>query len=170
MANTRLLALLCAVVCIFGLCAGAAAVEIDSGSTYCFGTGDFSSEEIAGICITDLPENLGALMLGSRVLREGDVLTAQQVSQMTLRPLDTETDKALEVGYLPIYPGRVAEGAVMTISIRGKENKAPVAEDSTLETYKNLPNTGKLFVSFSENQPMTYTVPRQPRRGTVTIS
>lgn len=166
----RMFALFCAVVCAFGLCVGAAAAEIDSGSTYCFGTGDFSDEEIAGICITDLPENLGALMLGSRVLREGDVLTAQQVSQMTLRPLDTETDRELEVGYLPIYPGRVAEGAVMTISIRGKENKPPVAEDSALETYKNLPNTGKLKVSDPENQPMTFTVTRQPRRGSVTIS
>ena len=130
MNHTRIAALLCAVICAFGLCAGASAVEIDSGSTYCFGTGDFSGGEISGICITDLPDDLGALMLGSRVLREGDVLTAQQVAQMTLRPLDTETDRTMEVGYLPIYPGRVAEGDVMTISIRGKENKSPVAEDS----------------------------------------
>lgn len=171
MKNTRLLALLCAVACVFGLCAGASAVEVDSGSTYCFGASDFSEEEpVAGICITDLPDNLGTLMLGSRILREGDVLTAQQVTQMTLCLLDTESDKTLEVGYLPIYPGRVAEGAVMTISIRGKENKPPVAEDSALETYKNLPNTGKLKVSDPENQPMTFTVTRQPRRGTVTIS
>ena len=170
MANNRLLALLCAVVCVFGMCLGVSAVEVDSGSTYCFGTGDFSDEAIAGICITDLPENLGALMLGSRILREGDVLTAQQVSQMTLSPLNTETDQTLEVGYLPIYPDRVSEGAVMTISIRGKENKPPVAEDSALETYKNLPNTGKLKASDPENQPLTFTVTRQPRRGTVTIS
>ena len=166
----RYLAMLCAFFCAFGLCAEVSAVEVDSGSTYCFGAGDFSNEEIAGICITDLPENLGALMLGSRVLREGDVLTAQQLSQIQLRPLDTEMDKTLEVGYLPIYPGRVDAGAVMTISIRGKENKPPVAEDSTLETYKNLENTGKLKVSDPENQPMTFTVTRQPRRGTVTIS
>ena len=166
----RLFALLCAFCCAFGLCAGAAAVEVESGSTYCFGTGDFSSEEITGICITDLPDNLGALMLGNRVLREGDVLTSQQISQMTLCPLDAEMDRELEVGYLPIYPGRVAEGAVMTISIRGKENKPPVAEDSALETYKNLPNTGKLKASDPENQPLTFTVTRQPRRGTVTIS
>ena len=165
-----LFALFCAVCCVFGLCAGVSAVEVDSGSTYCFGTGDFSDEEIAGICITDLPENLGALMLGSRVLREGDVLTAQQLSQIQLCPLDTELDRELEVGYLPVYPGRVAEGSIMTISIRGKENKPPVAEDSTLETYKNLPNTGKLKVSDPENQPMTFTVTRQPRRGSVTIS
>lgn len=170
MNHTRIVALLCGVVCAFGLCAGASAVEIDSGSTYCFGTGDFSAEELAGVCITDLPEELGALMLGSRVLREGDVLTAGQVAQMTLSPLDTETDKTLEVGYLPIYPGRVAEGEVMTISIRGKENKAPVAEDSAMETYKNLPNTGKLKAFDPENQPLTYTITRQPRRGTVTIA
>ena len=71
----RYLAMLCAFFCAFGLCAEVSAVEVDSGSTYCFGAGDFSNEEIAGICITDLPKNLGALMLGSRVLREGDVLT-----------------------------------------------------------------------------------------------
>ena len=72
----RYLAMLCAFFCALGLCAEVSAVEVDSGSTYCFGAGDFSNEEIAGICITDLPKNLGALMLGSRVLREGDVLTA----------------------------------------------------------------------------------------------
>ena len=156
----RYLAMLCAFFCAFGLCAEVSAVEVDSGSTYCFGAGDFSNEEIAGICITDLPKNLGALMLGSRVLREGDVLTAQQLSQIQLRPLDTEMDKTLEVGYLPIYPGRVDAEAVMAISIRGKENKPPVAEDSTLETYKNLENTGKLKVSDPENQPLTFTVTR----------
>ena len=170
MTNTRFLAMLCALCCAFGLCIGAAAVEVDSGSTYCFGAEDFSHEGLAGICITDLPKNVGALMLGARVLREGDVLTAEQLSQMTLSPLDTEIDRTMEVGYLPIYPERVAEGAVMTISIRGKENKAPVAEDSSLETYKNLPNTGKLKASDPENQPVTFTVIRQPRRGTVTIS
>ncbi|MCI7639011.1 MAG: hypothetical protein MSS60_04205, partial [Clostridiales bacterium] len=83
----RYFSMLCAIFCAFGLCIGASAVEVESGSTYCFGTGDFSDEELAGICITDLPENLGALTLGSRVLREGDVLTAEQLSQIQLRPL-----------------------------------------------------------------------------------
>ncbi|MDY3224358.1 MAG: Ig-like domain-containing protein [Candidatus Faecousia sp.] len=171
MVRTRIIALFCALCCVFGLCAAVSAAEVDSGSTYCFGTGDFSQEEpITGICITDLPEDLGALMLGSRILREGDVLTADQVAQMTLSPLRTETDQTVELGYLPIYEGRVAEGAVMTISIRGKEDKPPVAEDSALETYKNLPNTGKLKASDPENQSLTFTVTRQPRRGTVTIA
>lgn len=170
MFRTRVIALVCAFACVFGLCAAASAAEVDSGSTYCFGAEDFSGETpIAGICITDLPENMGMLMLGSRMLQEGDVLTAEQVSQMTLTPLQTELDRTLEVGYLPIYPDHVAQSTVMTLSIRGKEDKPPVAEDSTLETYKNLPNTGKLKVSDPENQPLTYTVTRQPRRGVVSI-
>ena len=57
----------------------------------------------------------------------------------------------------------------MTISIRGKEDKAPVAEDFALETYKNLPNEGTLKVRDPEGQALTYTVIRQPRRGEVTI-
>jgi len=58
----------------------------------------------------------------------------------------------------------------MTIGIRGKEDKAPVAEDSAAETYKNLEITGKLKVSDPEGQRMTYTVTRQPKRGSVTIA
>ena len=58
----------------------------------------------------------------------------------------------------------------MTISIRGKEDKAPVAEDFAAETYKNLPLNGKLKVSDPEGQMLTYTVTRQPKRGDVVIS
>ena len=57
----------------------------------------------------------------------------------------------------------------MTLSIRGKEDKAPVAEDSALETYKNLEIKGNLKVSDPEGQAMTYAITRQPRRGTVTV-
>jgi len=58
----------------------------------------------------------------------------------------------------------------MTISVRGREDKAPVAEDLAAETYKNLPTTLRLKVNDPEGQPMTYTVTRQPKRGTVAIS
>ena len=76
-----------------------AAVEVDSGSTYCFSPADFSQEEaIRGICITGLPnEELGSTQLGSRVLRPGDILTADQVAQMTFCPGKTETDITAQV-------------------------------------------------------------------------
>lgn len=170
MFRTRFACLLMA-LCLFSGAAGtASAVEVDSGATYCFSPEDFSADtSLRGICITDLPQEAGALMLGHRILREGDILTADQVARMTFSPLGHETDQTLEVGYLPIFHDRVEEESAMTLSIRGKEDKAPVAEDSAIETYKNLPNTAKLKVTDPEGQPMTYTVTRQPKRGTVEI-
>ena len=63
----------------------AAGAEVDCDSVYCFSAEDFSDrEDMAGICITDLPQEMaGTLALGSRILRPGDVLTAEQVGQMT---------------------------------------------------------------------------------------
>ena len=79
MFRNRLLALLLAVCCIAGLSCGAAAAEVDCDSVYCFSAEDFSGETpIAGICITSLPDKkVGSVMLGSRVLVPGDVLTAE---------------------------------------------------------------------------------------------
>ena len=172
MFRTRILSLLLALLCLGSAALPASALEVECDSVYCFSAEDFSQEEnLKGICITDLPEaQIGTVMLGTRVLRPGDILTADQVAQMTFSPLRTETDRSAEVGYLPIYENAVAPSAVMTIAVRGKEDKAPVAEDLAAETYKNLPTTGRLKVSDPEGQALTYTVTRQPKRGTVTIS
>lgn len=171
MFRTRIICLLTVVGCFLGLTGTASASEMDCGDIYCFSSEDFSGEEaIAGICITDLPdEDLGTVMLGSRVLRPGDVLTAEQAAQMTFATTLTETDQTAEVGYLPIYTDKIADSAVLAIGIRGKENQAPIAEDSAMETYKNLVGTGKLKVTDPEGQSMTFAVIRGPKRGTVTI-
>lgn len=162
--------LICLLLCLSALAGTAAAAEVESGASYCFSPADFSPEEnLTGICITDLPGAEGVLTLGTRVLQKGDILTAEQISQMTFSPASTETDREVAVGYLPIYKTHVAEETQMTLSIRGKEDKAPVAEDHAAETYKNLPLTGKLKVTDPEGQSMTYTVTRQPKRGTLEI-
>ena len=148
----------------------AAAAEVESGASYCFSPTDFSREDdLTGICITDLPKEEGLLCLGTRILQPGDILTAEQISQMTFSPVGTETDREVAVGYLPIYKNHVAEESALTLSILGKEDKAPVAEDFAMETYKNLPGNGKLKVTDPEGQTMTYTITRQPKRGTVEI-
>lgn len=169
MFRTRFLSLLAALLCAASLAVPAQAAEVDCDSVYCFAPEDFG-DALVGICITDLPaSHTGTILLGRRVLQPGDILTADQVAQMTFSPLRTEEDTAAQVGYLPIFDDHVAPSAVMTIGIRGKEDQAPVAEDSAAETYKNLETTGKLKVSDPEGQSMTFTLTRQPRRGTVTI-
>ena len=168
----RYFCLFLACFCVLGLAVPALGTEVDCDAAYCFSAGDFANgeEPLTGICITGLPEsNTGTVMLGSRVLRCGDILTAGQVEQMTFQPLLTQEDKAAEVTYLPIFEDRVEPAAVMTLSIRGKEDKAPVAQDSAVETYKNISNDGKLLASDPEEQSLTYTLVRQPRRGSVEL-
>ena len=172
MLQKRILCLVLCLCCCLGLVGGVLALELNCDEEYGFQCADFSEDQsLTGICITDLPDPAaGTVMLGSRILRAGDILTATQIDQMTFIPLQTEEDTDACVTYLPIYPDRVEGNATMTISIRGKEDKAPVAEDSAIETYKNLPNTGKLKAFDPEEQALTYSVIRQPRRGTVTVA
>ena len=168
----RIFTLSLALLCLFTLSTAACALEVDSDRVYCFTGEDFSNAEdpLVGICITSLPQSrAGTVFLGSRVVQPGDILTAEQVNMLTFSPVRTEFDGTAEVSYLPIYNGRVAPSATMTIAIRGKEDKAPVAEDFSLETYKNLPGEGVLKVHDPEGQALTYTLHRQPRRGTVAL-
>lgn len=170
--NCKPIVCLCmALICGLCLVGSAYAVEVDCDSSYCFSGGDFAGDEVLhGVCITGLPEaNAGTVMLGTRVVRTGDILSADQLDKLTFHPLRREQDLEVTVVYLPIYENRVAPAATMTISIRGKENLVPVAEDSVLETYKNLPNQGKLKASDPEGGTLTYTLIRQPKRGEVTI-
>ena len=159
------------VLCLLTLCGSVAALEVDCDSTYCFSAEDFSDNEpLMGICITGLPDaSTGTMMLGSRVLRAGDILTVDQVAQMTFAPLLTQQDRDAVVTYLPIYENHVAPAATAIISVRGKTDLAPIAEDSAVETYKNLPNEGVLKVTDPEGKALTYSVIRQPKRGTVEV-
>lgn len=172
MFRVRFMSLMLALVCLLALTGSVLAAEVDCDATYCFTSADFSQSEnpLTGICITELPDaESGTVMLGSRVLQPGDILTADQVAQMTFCPLPTQEDTQATVSYLPIYENKVERSATMTIAIRGKKDEAPAAQDSALETYKNLPNEGKLKVSDPEGEALTYTLIRSPKRGTVEL-
>lgn len=166
-------ALLGAAVLMLGLTPGAKAAEVDCDAVYCFSEQDFKEdfeEEITGICITGLPEKtLGTVSLGNRVLRAGDILTAQQLADVTFTPNRRKEDAVAVMTYLPIFEGHVETASAMTLSIRGKENKAPAASDSAGETYQNLPLEGKLTVKDPEGEGLTFALTRKPRRGEVVI-
>ena len=171
MNRKSIFALLALLACLGCLISPAAAAEVDCDSVYCFSSGDFSEDgELAGICITGLPDRAtGTAMLGVRVLQPGDILTAAQLEQMTFQPLQTQTNREAIVTYLPIYADRVEAVTSMSIAVIGKTDQAPVAEDSAMETYKNLPNEALLKVKDPEGKPMTYTLIRQPKRGDVVL-
>lgn len=170
--NRRILtAFAAALLCCAALGAPAAAAEVESDTVYCFASSDFSEDDtLSGICLTGLPDAAsGTVMLGARVLRPGDILTAEQLAQMTFHPLPGETDREATVTYLPIFPDRVEAVTTLSVAVIGKADEAPIAEDSAMETYRNLPNEAMLKVKDPEGKAMTYTVTRNPKRGQVTI-
>lgn len=171
MFRTRILCVIAALCCMVSMGTVVQAAQMDADSVYCFTSKDFSeNDKLAGVCITGLPQpDAGTVMLDTRVIRSGDILTAEQLSQLTFTALGTPEDKEAVVTYLPIYEDRVEKPATMAISIRGKEDKAPEVKDMTLETYKNLPNNGKLQASDPEGKDLTFTLCREPKRGTVQL-
>ena len=108
MFRIRFLALLLALGC---LAVPAAAAEVDCDSVYCFTPEDFG-KDLSGICITGLPET-GTVLLDTRVLQPGDILTAEQLAQMTFAPLQTQEDVQAVISFLPIYADRVEDSATM---------------------------------------------------------
>ena len=171
MNRRNLSALGAALLLVCSLALPAAAAEVESDAVYCFESTDFSSDAaLAGICIRELPDAAaGTVMLGARVLCPGDILTAQQLCQMTFHPVPGETDREATVTYLPIYSDRVDAVSALSVAVIGKTDDAPVAENSAMETYRNLPNEAMLKVKDPEGKPMTYTVTRTPKRGDVLI-
>ena len=160
------------VLCVLGsLALPAFAQETESDQVYCFTTQDFSTQEgLQGICLTELPDPaVGTMMLGNRVLMEGDILSASQVAEMTFLPIQTREDVQAVVEFLPIYENRVETASTMALTVLGKEDKAPVAEDLAIETYKNLPREEKLKASDPEGKTLTYSLLRKPKRGSVTF-
>lgn len=155
-------------VFLAGLCLLSQACPASAEAVPCF-SGEELPGDAAGILLRDLPEEAGLLQLGGRILQPGDTLTADMLARVTFSPADPEQDIRAMVGYLPIFADRVGEEASVTISLRGKEDKAPVAEDQALETYKNLPNGAALKVHDPEGEALTYTLVRQPRRGSVEL-
>ena len=139
MKHKSMLCALLGVLCVCSMALGAAALEVECDTTYCFSASDFAAEEeLTGICITQLPAaSAGTVMLGQRVLRPGDILTAEQVAQMTFHPLRRESDLQAQMTYLPVYRNRVDTVAAMSIAVIGKTDQVPAAEDSAMETYRS---------------------------------
>ncbi len=145
-------------ICTAALCLGLLALPVAAETV------TFPGEDLRGICITSVSGD-GTLMLGSRTVRSGDVLTASQLENLTLHPDNPEEDCAARLRYLPIGAEGLEPEAEAVISIKGKRDKAPETEDMDLETYKNLPVEGLLKATDPEGQPMTYTLTRSPKRG-----
>ena len=141
------------------------------GEIYCFSSEDLTMEaDSLGIVITDVPEDtMGSVFLGTRKIVAGDVLTRQQAQQLTFVPI-TGAEGDAAVACMSITPDGLGEESRMTLKIGSGKNEAPTAQDSELETYKNIAAPVPLSVQDPENDTLTVTIVSQPKRGTVEVA
>ena len=162
-----LAALVLAMLCVPAL---AAEIVVDYTSEYQFSAADFSdSSELEGVYISAVPPAYQAeLCIGSRVLRRGDILPAAALEKLKLRPVCLgEAD--CELVYCPISAGTLGDAVTVSLRILSGTNTAPVCEDGTLETYKNIANSGTLCAQDKEDTKLTYQLVKEPKRGTVEL-
>jgi len=145
------------------LSTGAAAA--DRGE-YCFAESDFGTDTalMDGIILTEVPTDPNSgLYLGQRLLRDGDVVLTEQLSQLVLR----SGTRTAEVVFFPISQGHTSSAVALQVALGGKKDQPPTAENSSFETYKNIANTGALKAADPEGGPLSVTLVKEPKRGTV---
>lgn len=133
----------------------------------CFAPGVFAGEEVPeGIWIRSVPRE-GQLLLGDRVIRPGDVIPAERLEELVF--VFTRWSGPAYLEYIPVFSRGSGPETVQVISLPGRKNQAPLAENSTEETYRNLPCEGLLPVTEPEGEAMRFTLTRKPRRGEVIL-
>lgn len=160
--------------CIFSLCvcAFAADGELLYQDEYCYSEAEFSDQDdpaLNGIFVTATPEDsVAVIMLGSRVIRPGDLLPNDVLNDLRLLPCCTESCNAI-LGYQPVFGTALGEPAELTVRIQSGKNETPKAIEQEFETYKNIANDGTLSGSDPENAALTYQLVEKPKRGTVKL-
>lgn len=149
----------------------AADYQIAHGEIFQLHREDFTTNaQVDGIYVRAVPTTVqGSFYYGVRSLSAGDVLPAAALDAITLQASGTQ-ETELTLQYCPIQNGKLAEPMQLTIAVCDKKATAPIAHDAKLETYKNIPNNGKLHVEGGTDSNMTYQLVRAPKRGTVAIS
>lgn len=165
--------ILCAAVLLavlFAVPASAQAITVDPTTEFCFSAEDFIDADSAdGIFLTSMPRSsVATVSHGTRVLRSGDAIPINTLNQLKMNT-HCITAQNTSIGYFTVKDGEVSAIKELKLSILPKKNEPPVTENGTLETYRNIANTGTLPVSDPENGPMTFDIVEQPKRGTVEL-
>lgn len=154
-------------VMAFVLPVSAQTITVDPTAQFCFSAEDFLEKE-DGVFLTAVPTSAATVRYNGRVLKAGDALPREALDQLTL---DTHgvSGKKLSIGYYTVSDGMVIGAKELKLSILPKKNDPPVAENGTLETYRNIPNSGTLSASDPENGKLTYQLVTEPKRGSAEV-
>ena len=159
------------VMCLFATGAAAADRETLYNAEYCFSAADFTDADtqLTGIFITDVPSAaIGTVRYGSRIIQAGDALPAGALADLTLVP-SCQGDQEAALTYLPVTADGIGQTQELTVKISSGKNRAPSASDSSMQTYKNVSNSGSLTASDPDDDALQYNLTSAPVRGEVEL-
>ena len=161
--------LLCAALALPAAADMAAEAELPEEGVFCFSREALAERpELDGVFLTGVPEGDEAVIcLGSRVLRAGDAVARTDLPRLRV---ETRSGGEAVMTYLPVEAGRPGTETALTFHLERTEDEAPVALPDELETWRNLPNTGKLRATDDGAGTLTYRLENRPRYGTVDLN
>lgn len=167
----RAAALLLLTAALSGTALAATTLELDAKAVSCLSAEAFGegSSALTGIFVSGVPASgVCEIRYGERRICAGDVLPASALAELTVAPSGTGACEGA-LYYRPIYSNGVGIAQELRFSLLSGKNKPPVAQDGSLETYKNISNTGTLCASDPDGDTMQFTLVREPKRGTVEL-
>ena len=142
-----------------------------------FSSGDFpvtgdSGQTLSSITLTSLPnQGTGVLCVGSQALEEGAVIQASALDGLRFQTLTAPTAHTASFTFLPTFSsGEQGDEVTVELYLLKEQNLAPIAENLSLTTYRNVPVTGYFSASDGEGDTLTFQITSSPARGSVTLS
>ena len=123
--------------------------------------------------ISGLPRSdVGILSLGGKVLKEGNIVSADEFPSLLFVP-KTKAEFSAEIALVPLSSAEnISLGAspvTVTLNFSKNPNSPPVAAELELETYKNMPIELNLSAFDHDSDELSFTVVSQKGDGTLTL-
>lgn len=146
------------------------------GSAISFSEDDFVLQDadhltLSSITLVTLPSaDVGTLFLGDQPLQAGSVIDRSALSGLRFQPIGDPADVTAAFTFTPTFSdGSTGPEATVTLFLLTQTNEPPVAENLTLNTYRDTPVTGYFSAMDPENGLLTFQLTDRPARGSVSF-
>lgn len=125
---------------------------------------------LSSILLTSLPDPAaGVLTMGQQPIPEGSEIAMNAVSGLTFTPSVSSDVTSTDFTFVPVFEqGLMGEAVTVGLFLLSADNTAPVAENLTLTTYRNVEVQGTFAGIDPEGDLLTFQIVSKPGKGTVT--
>ena len=148
-----------------------------SDQVFTFSADDFQvvadgKATLESIVVTSLPSaEVGTLQLGNQLVAVGSSIGVDALDGLRFYPAAQTSALSGSFTFRPVFAtGAGQEEVTAELYLLTEANSAPVAENLTLTTYRNVALSGRLAAVDPEGDLLTFQLVDKPARGAVTIS